>query len=477
VHFTLTPFEFFVLPTRTRFPFRYGIASMTEVPQLFGRTRVSDGRLEHPGIAGEGLPPKWFTKNPATTFEQDLPEMLEVITHAATMAAEIARTPVGYFDLWRELERQQSVWAESRRLAPLLAHLGISFVERVVLDGFCRLAGEPLHRIVGANRLGLRLGEIYPELGSAQPADVLPAGPVQACHVRHTVGLADALTPTDLPVEERVLDGLPQDLEASIRAYGLHYFKVKLFGDPERDFHRLRRLVPLLERETGGEWFVTLDGNENFRDFAAFREYWDRAVAEPALGDLWPRVLVVEQPVHRDHALGDEAGAALAAWPDRPPLIIDESDGKVGDVPRARSLGYAGASHKNCKGIVKGIANAAWLRAGPGSGGTPVLTGEDLCTLGPVALLQDLAMMALLGIGHVERNGHHYYRGLHMLPASWQQPTLDAHADLYRVHEDGFACLRIEDGALDLRSVNAAGFGVAPALDPSVFQRLEEGVG
>ena len=49
-------------------------------------------------------------------------------------------------------------------------------------------------------------------------------------------------------------------------------------------------------------------------------------------------------------------------WPDRPPLIIDESDGAVGDVPRALSLGYAGASHKNCKGIVKGIANAARLR-------------------------------------------------------------------------------------------------------------------
>ncbi len=30
--FTLSPFEFFVRHTRTRFPFRYGIASMTDVP-------------------------------------------------------------------------------------------------------------------------------------------------------------------------------------------------------------------------------------------------------------------------------------------------------------------------------------------------------------------------------------------------------------------------------------------------------------
>ncbi len=61
-----------------------------------------------------------------------------------------------------------------------------------------------------------------------------------------------------------------------------------------------------------------------------------------------------------------------------------------------------------------------------------VLTGEDLCILGPVALLQDLAMMALLGIGHVERNGHHYYRGLSMLPRVLAgRATLAAHGDIY----------------------------------------------
>jgi len=474
VNFTLEPFQFFVLPTRTRFPFRYGIASMTDVPQLFAVTRVSDGREARQGLAGEGLPPKWFTKNPATTFEQDLPEMLDAITHAAGLAADIARRPIGYFDFWRELERGQTAWAGARGMAPLLAHLGISVVERAVLDGLCRLAGEPLHRVVRANRLGLRLGEIDPALGSAQPADLLPAKPEAACHVRHTIGLADALTPTDIAAEARVADGLPQDLEASIREYGLRYFKVKVFGDPERDFARLRRLVPLLERETAGDWRITLDGNENFHDIAAFREYWDRARAEPALQDLWPHVLVVEQPVHRDHALADGVGEMLRGWPDRPPLIIDESDGAVGDVARALALGYAGASHKNCKGIVKGIANAALLRLRAGRGDRTVLTGEDLCTLGPVALLQDLAMMALLGITHVERNGHHYYRGLSMLPPSWQDATLAAHGDLYRSHDDGFACLRITDGRLDLESINAAPFGVAPPLDPSVFTRLQE---
>ena len=467
--FTLTPFEFFVRHTRTRFPFRYGIASMTDVPHLFARTKVMVSEKTSFGLSAEGLPPKWFTKNPATTFEQDLPEMLQVISHAAKLAERIA--PVSFFDFWRELYRLQSDWADARHIAPLLANLGISLVERAVLDGLCRETGEPLHRLVATNRLGLRLGEVYAELGGAEPRDLLPKAPLPSCFVRHTVGLGDALSLADIAAGERVDDGLPQDLESSIREYGLRYFKVKLFADAERDFARLRQLSRLLMRETGGECFVTLDGNENFKNFEAFREFWQKAAGEPALRELWRRIIVVEQPVHRDRALSDDPGAALRAWPDRPRLIIDESDGAVGDLPRALALGYSGTSHKNCKGIVKGIANACLLEKRRRAGGQTVLTGEDLCNLGPVALLQDLATMALLGIEHVERNGHHYYRGLSLWPADWQNTVLAAHGDVYKRHRDGFVCLHIREGRIILGSVNAAPLGVKPLLDPSRFER------
>ncbi len=453
--FTLSPFQFFVRQTRTRFPFRYGIASMTEVPHLFARMMVTVEGKSSVGLSSEGLPPKWFTKNHATTFEQDLPEMLQVISHAAKLAQGIARSPVSFFDLWWELYRQQSNWADARHIAPLLANLGVSLVERAVLDGLCRLAGEPLHRMVAANRLGLRLREVYPELGNAQPQDLLPAAPLHSCFVRHTVGLGDALSPSNIPPGE----------------YGLRYFKVKLLADAERDFARLRELSLLLERQTSGEYFVTLDGNENFKDFAAFREFWEKAASDPALRELWRRILVTEQPVHRDKALSDEPGATLRAWPDRPRLIIDESDGAVGDLPLALALGYAGTSHKNCKGIVKGIANACLIEKRRRNGERVVLTGEDLCNLGPVALLQDLAMMALLGVEHVERNGHHYYRGLSLWPADWQDAVLAAHGDLYRKHRDGFACLQIREGRVALNSVNTAPLGVRPLFDPSPFER------
>src|ERR1051326_2965797 len=205
--FTLSPFDFYVQRTRTRFPFRYGIASMSDVPHLFVRTTVTVAGETAIGLSAEGLPPKWFTKNPNTTFEQDLPEMLEAIHQAAKLAEQIAPEPVCYYEFWRELYDGQSEWAKTRHVPPLLANLGVSLVERAVLDGLCRGAGQPLHRMIAANRLGIRLGDIYPELGNSQPHDFLPGTPLGAFFVRHTIGLGDPLSPGDITPSERVDDG------------------------------------------------------------------------------------------------------------------------------------------------------------------------------------------------------------------------------------------------------------------------------
>jgi hypothetical protein len=471
--FTLSPFEFFVLRTRTRFPFRYGIASMTEVPHLFVQTQVHSGSRGASGLTAEGLPPKWFTKNPATTFEQDLPEMLASVVHATELAEAVASRPVSFFDLWREVHRSHMAWADARALAPLVAELGVALVERAVLDGLCRLLAEPLHRVLSQNRLGLKLGEIYTDLQGHDLRTLLPESPLESCFVRHTIGLGDALSVGELVAEDRVNDGLPQDLETSIRAYGLRYFKIKLSGMPERDLPRLTDLARILDRETGGQFFVTVDGNENFISFGEFKDLWDRIATRDALKELSRQTIVVEQPVHRDRALLESTREELSEWPDRPPLVIDESDGAIGDVPRALDLGYAGASYKNCKGIVKGLANACLLAARRLSGKAGVLTGEDLCNLGPIAVQQDLAMMAVLGVDHVERNGHHYYRGLSMMPDDWQDAVLRTHGDFYTRHESGFVHLYIAEGRASLRSLNRAPFGVEPQLDVTGFAPLE----
>ena len=103
------------------------------------------------------------------------------------------------------------------------------------------------------------------------------------------------------------------------------------------------------------------------------------------------------------------------------------------------------------------------------------MSGEDLANTGPVSLLQDLAMMALLGITHVERNGHHYFRGLSAFPQRVQEGTLLMHEDLYERREyqgETFPTLRIQEGQVEVGSVNEAPFGSGIVLDMDAYEPL-----
>jgi len=301
---------------------------------------------------------------------------------------------------------------------------------------------------------------VRPQTAGMEPSRILPVQPAGKLTVRHTVGLTDALT--DSEMETPLHDGLPQSLEDNIRTFGLTHFKIKLAGDRERDTARLESLAVLLPP---GARF-TLDANENYPDIRVFREHWDHWMARPGLRSWLERgLLLIEQPLHRDSSFDDATGAALRAWEKHPPFIIDEADASLGDLPRALALGYAGTSHKNCKGLTKGLANLALLRrAGPGS----ILSGEDLSNIGPVALLQDLAVMSALGIPHVERNGHHYFRGTAMFPPETGLSLLASHSDLYRKVSDT-AALRIEGGMLNVASVAGCPMGLTGCEAASGF--------
>ena len=91
-----------------------------------------------------------------------------------------------------------------------------------------------------------------------------------------------------------------------------------------------------------------------------------------------------------------------------------------------------------------------------------------------MALLQDLAVVATLGIRHAERNGHHYFTGLAWLPEAVQQSVLAGHGDAYRRHELGFPTLNVAGGRVKLDSIVAAPFGVGVEFDPSRFTPLDE---
>ncbi|HVK05539.1 MAG TPA: hypothetical protein VM490_18840 [Armatimonadaceae bacterium] len=468
----------FRMPVRTRMPFRYGIATVTDLPHLFVRVRLALGDgTEAVGMSADHLAPKWFTKDPATAFEDDAAEMLRVISRAMETAADLGECG-SVFDLWSRLYAAQARWARAHAVAPLLAHFGTSLVERAVIDAVCRAAGRPFADLLRENDFGIRLGDVHPELGDAHPADLLPAlgTPLPRILARHTVGLSDPLVEADRTEEHQVSDGLPVTLEECVRVYGLRHFKLKVGADAARYVPRLERTIAVIRqnRPHGDDFAFSLDGNEAFTTVADFRAFWDAFTASPALRrDALPRLLFVEQPLHRSVALSPETGAAFADWPERPPIIIDESDAETTSLPTALSLGYAGTSHKNCKGVIKGIANACLIAhcrrcADPA---TPlILSGEDLTNIGPVAQMQDLAVQAALGIESVERNGHHYFSGLSMFPQAVQDATLRAHPDLYHSGLAGFATLTVADGALDLGTVNAApGLGVGFLPDVEAF--------
>jgi hypothetical protein len=92
------------------------------------------------------------------------------------------------------------------------------------------------------------------------------------------------------------------------------------------------------------------------------------------------------------------------------------------------------------------------------------MSGEDLTIQAGLGVQQDLALVSLLGLKHVERNGHHYVNGMAALPAAEQQAFLDAHGDLYE-RSHGAVRLRIRDGRIRLGSLDCAGFASAAMPD------------
>lgn len=443
----------------TRLPFRYGIAVMTEVPHVWLDLTVQCDGQRVTGRAADHLPPKWFTKDPTRDVAEEIEELRAVLRQAGTHAAGLEAATI--FDLVAELERRQTASASQRVWPPLLANFGSSLVERALLDAYCHRHDTTLAAAVHRGGLGGAPGRMHPSLEGSTFSDGLPPEALSTVTCRHTVGLSDPLGTNDLR-ESRVDDGLPETLEEVIRTYGLHQFKIKVTaGEEGRD--RLERVVAVIAAETRGKFSASLDGNETFPSIEALREFWSLARGQPALDVLWPRLRFIEQPLSRAIALDDAVGRGLRSWTDAPPLIIDESGARPEDLRRALELGYAGTSHKNCKGVLHGIANVCLLaqRRREQPGRRWLMSGEDLSNVGPVALQQDLAVQALLGNDSVERNGHHYFAGLSAWPEDVQAEVLRRYPNLYYRSARGWPTLRIDSGEISTRDVNRRAFGGA----------------
>lgn len=448
VLYTITHVRAFVVPMRTRLPFRYGIAEMVAAPHVVVEVGLHDGTHLETGYASEHLPPKWFVKDPTTTFADEVAELAEAILAAADLATgSVGASP---FALALALDDAQQDWAVSRGVPGLAAGLGPALIERALIDAACRACEMPFIDALERGVLGFDAGAIHPEL-AGRP--VAPVGRGERIAIRHTVGLGDPLT--DAEVRENPGDDLPVSLESSIARYGLRWFKLKTSGDADADIARIAQVEEICRQRDVVPRY-TIDGNESMRSGEHLLAWIAALESAPQLPGLFDRLVAVEQPLHREVAMDPSTAEALSRVTSRVAVIIDESDADRQAVRRAMDLGYSGGTYKGCKGVFRGLANAALVRA---RGPRGVLTAEDLCTVPPLTVGQDLVVCAAMGLKHVERNGHHYFGAL--APLGVEREALAAHPDLY-ADDAGRARLHVSEGSVRLASVLRAPFGFAP---------------
>jgi len=283
------------------------------------------------------------------------------------------------------------------------------------------------------------------------------------------VGGLDPLRRADVPAGLRGEDGHPIALEEDVARYGLRAFKLKAGGEPAADAARLCEIARVVEAAGADDPLYTLDANESFESVAAIGELLDRLEADPDGRRLLEGLHYLEQPLPRARTLDPETRDDVRALGERVPLLIDEADDAVDAFARALDLGYRGVSVKNCKGVFRALANRALVLA---RGDGAFQTSEDLTNLPMLPLQQDLATVAALGLEHSERNGHHFFPGLDVLPRREAEAALAAHPDLYTRSGERIA-LRLEDGALSLACADAIGFGYDAEVDWAARDALE----
>jgi len=454
---------------RTRLPFRYGVVTLTHFPLLHLAVEVeaADGRRAR-GFAADNLPPKWFDKDPAKSFRDNVDDQLAAIGAARAAYLDAGRAPRPVFDIWHDAYAECVRRGRRLGINGLTAAFGSSLFERALADAAGRLSGLDVVGMLRADVLGLRPEAVHRGLTRAHLLAWANRPAPESVGVRHTVGLLDPIVAGDVRADGWLRDGLPQTLEECVQRQGLRHFKLKVGGRVDADVDRLTRIAAALDRLLTDPYVVTLDGNEQYKVMADFAALVEAIRAAPALARLWRSTAFIEQPLDRAIALDAAATEGLDVLGRQVPIIIDESDGDLEAFPRAVALGYRGVSTKNCKGIVKSFLNRSLverLNVDRPEAARVFMSAEDLTNVPVVPLQQDLATVRALGIGHVERNGHHYVRGLAHCSARERAAALRRHPDLY-AGDEREAWLRIEDGRLAVGSLATPGYGVA--FDPDL---------
>jgi hypothetical protein len=440
-----------------RLPFRFGVITVTHGTQAVLRVRIKleDGGTSE-GVAAEALAAKWFEKSPQFTDAQNHDQLRHALQLAIDhYTAQGFATPFG---LYAGAYRQQIAKGGELGLNPLVASYGPALLDRAILDAVGKATGQSFAQMITSNVPGIAATDLTPDIKDAELQPFLKGlKPAASIDMRHTVGLVDPLTAADRPASERVNDGLPETLEEVVSYYRGRYYKLKVGGNVKADLERLTKIASVLDKGAG-DYRCTFDGNEQYDDVDGIVELWRKVEETPALARMVQSTLFIEQPIKRQSALSRPV-TALAKYR---PVIIDESDGELSTFPEALKLGYAGVSTKNCKGFYKSILNASRVtKLGAGH----FMSAEDLTTQPGVSVQQDLALVSLLGLTHVERNAHHFIDGMSGVSESEQVSFLAAHPKLYDRQPGKPVRLKVQGGKINLTSLGCPGFAVGADVD------------
>ena len=274
-----------------RMPFRFGIVTLREAPQLFVKVTIEsqDGRREA-GYSAEILAPKWFDKNPKLSNDDNFEQLRTAVRKASNLyLSGKAKTPFQHFA--ENYGAQMSVVEDQL----LVASFGQAILDRAILDAYCRLLNVSFFAAIRENKVGLEPHPIAPDLDDTDIKELISQlKPSKIVEARHTVGLVD---PLDFSLEP-VGDGLPETLEQVIETYGHRYFKIKVNGDLEADISRLEAIARILDH-CCDDYKITLDGNEQFSDADQFLEFYERMTSNDTLRSFSSRILYLEQPIAR----------------------------------------------------------------------------------------------------------------------------------------------------------------------------------
>ena len=146
--------DFFERPVKLRLPFRFGVVTLTEAPQIFVRARIklADGR-EGEGVSAELLAPKWFDKSPDLTNGQNFDQL-----RASLAAARLALLTVGSgtpFGLSAAVDGELHKTLAESGLNGLIASFGLALIDRAIIDALGGLEALQERRHVELPQVGL----------------------------------------------------------------------------------------------------------------------------------------------------------------------------------------------------------------------------------------------------------------------------------------------------------------------------------